>query len=119
MKLLDLKKLKMKRLEKLTQDEDGTLHQADGRTISPERIILKGKIRTLVVANPCLDISNVIDEMTERNSVFVPEGVHAYVASDFSGDTQHLRKSDLEMNKKFYCVFAVQFCYIYQYYSSY
>ena len=45
----------MNRLEKLTQNEDGRLYQADGMVLTPERTIPKGKIRTLVVANPCLD----------------------------------------------------------------
>jgi len=108
----------MNRLEKLTQNEDGRLYQADGMVLTPERTIPKGKIRTLVVANPCLDISNVIDEMTERNSAFVPEGANAYVASDFSGDTQHLRKSDLGKSERLYSVFAVQFYYTSRY-SSY
>jgi len=100
----------MNKLEKLTQDEDGTLHRADGRVLSPEYAIPKGKIRTLVEANPA-DISRVINEMTERKSLFIPEGANAYVSSDFSGDTQHLRKSDLEGHEKFYSVFAVQFYY--------
>ncbi|MBI2672935.1 hypothetical protein HYX19_01625 [Candidatus Woesearchaeota archaeon] len=101
----------MNRLEKLTQDEDGILHRADGRVLSPEYAIPKGKIRPLVIANPCFDISSVINEMTERKSVFIPCGANAYVASDFSGDTQHLRKSDLEGHERFYSVFAVQFYY--------
>ena len=101
----------MNKLEKLTQDEDGMLHRADGRVLSPEYAIPKGKIIPLVVANPCFDISSVIDEMTERKSILIPETANSYVASDFSGDTQHLRKSDLEGHEKFYSVFAIQFYY--------
>ena len=109
----------MNKLEKLTQDESGRLYRANGKVLSPEDAIHKGKIRTLVVANPCLDISNAIDEMTERKSFFIPEGANAYAASDFSGDTQHLRKSDLEGREKFYCVFAVQFYYASEYLDFY
>ena len=94
-------------LEKLTQGEDGAFYQADGRALSPEYVIPKGKIKTLVVENPCIDISSIIDEMAARKSVFVPKGANAYVASDFSGDTQHVRKSGL--HEKGYSVFAVQF----------
>jgi len=101
----------MNKLEKLTQNESGTLHRADGSILSPQYAIHKGKIRPLVVANPCIDISNVIDEMTKEKSVFIPPGANAYVASDFSGDTQHLRKSNLEGDEKFYCVYAIQFYY--------
>ena len=101
----------MDKLEKLTQDETGRLHRADGKLIRLGYAVPIGKIGTIVVANPCLDISNVIDEMAERNSVCVPKGANAYVSSDFSGDTQHLRKSDLEGHEKFYSVYAVQFYY--------
>ncbi len=101
----------MNKLEKLTQNEDGTLHRADGTVLNLEYAIPRGKIRPLVVVNPVVDISSVIDKMTERKSVFIPEGANAYVVSDFSGDTQHLRKSDLEGHEKFYSVFAIQFYY--------
>ncbi len=99
----------MDKLEKLTQDESGKLYHANGAKTIPEFTIPIGKIRTLVLANPCLDVSNEIDKMTERNSFFIPKGANAYVASDFNGDTQHLRESDLEGSKKSYSVFAVQF----------
>ncbi len=102
----------MDKLEKLTQDDSGRLYQDDGIKLCPRYAIPKGKIRTLVVPNPCLDISNVIDEMAERKSVFIPEDANSYAVSDFSGDTQHLRKSDLEGNEKFYSVFAIQFYYV-------
>ena len=102
----------MNRLEKLTQDESGRLHRADGPAIGQGYAIPVGKIGTIIVAIPCLDISLVIDEMTERNSVCIPKGANAYVASDFSGDTQHLRKSDLKGHEKFYSVFAFQFYYV-------
>ena len=101
----------MAKLEKLTQDESGILHRADGRVLHPEYAIPKGKIRTLVIEHPCLDISRVIDEMTERNSVLIPGGSNAYAVSDFSGDTQHERKSDVEGRKKPCSVYAVQFYY--------
>ena len=101
----------MNKLERLAQDEDGILRQANGKVLSPEYAVPKGKIRTLVIANPCLDISKAIDKMTERKSVLIPNGANAYVTSDFSGETQHIRKSDSEKNGKNYSVFAVQFYY--------
>src|SRR3989344_5834114 len=99
----------MNKLERLMQDEDGTLYRDDGDLLSKDDAILVGKITTLVVANPCIDISRMIDEMTERKSVFIPKDANAYVASDFSGDTQHLRK--IGGYEKWYAVFAVQFYY--------
>ena len=101
----------MDKLEKLTQDEFGTLHRSDSRVLRPEYAFLRGKISTLVVANPCFDISSVIDEMATMNSASIPSGANAYVASDFSGDTQHLRKNG-DGHEKLYSVFAVQFYYV-------
>lgn len=89
------------------------LSRADGRRLIPVDMVPVGKICTLVVANPCLDISNEIDKLTEGNSFIIPKGANAYVASDFSGDTQHIRKSDSGGREKLYCVFAVQFYYMY------
>jgi hypothetical protein len=99
----------MATLEKLTQDESGELHRANGETIRAGYVHHVGKIRTLVVANPCLDISTEIDKMIQDYPLSIPRDANAYVVSDFSGDTQHLRKSDLEGDKKFYSVFAIQF----------
>lgn len=104
----------MDKLEKLTQDESGTLHRADGKVIRLGYAVPIGKIGTIVVANPCLDISNVINKMAERNSVCVPKGANAYVASDFSGDTQHLRKDPNDpRHESIYSVYAVQFYSVY------
>ena len=106
----------MEKLERLTQDESGLLHRADGKKLRPEFAYPKGKIKTIVLANPSSDdISSVINEMTERKSAFIPEGANAYVTSDFSGDTQHLRKSDLEGHGKFYSVYAIQFYYAFNF----
>ena len=102
----------MDKLEKLTQEESGVFHRANGDILSPRFTIPVGKIRAIVVANPCLDVSEEINKMTKRKSILIPRLANAYVASDFSGDTQHLRKSDLEGHEKFYCVFAVQFYYV-------
>ena len=99
----------MDKLEKLMQEESGKLHRADGRALSQKYVIPQGKIRTFVVANPCLDVSKFIDKMAEGDSFYIPEGANAYVASDFDGSTQHLRGSTLEGKEKLYCVFAVQF----------
>ena len=100
----------MDKLEKLTQDESGILHRADGRELHPQCAVPKGKITTIVESNPC-DIDGVIAGMAERDSVVIPKGANAYVASDWNPDTQHLRKSNLEGDGKFYSVFAVQFYY--------
>jgi hypothetical protein len=102
----------MNKLEKLTQEESGRLHRADGQEIRMGYALPVGKIRAIVVANPCFDISQVIDKMVERNSACIPKEANAYVASDFSGDTQHLRKSNSGGDEKFYSVFALQFYYV-------
>jgi len=98
----------MKKLEKLTQNKLGQLFLADGREIHDENIFRSGKIKTLVVEHPCLEISNVINEMFNKKSGFIPKEANAYVASDFSAETQHLKE-----NKKFYSVYAIQFYYVY------
>ena len=102
----------MKKLEKLTQNKLGQLFLADGREIHDENIFRSGKIKTLVVEHPCLEISNVINEMFDKKSGFIPKEANAYVASDFSAETQHLKKDNLG-NEKFYSVYAIQFYYVY------
>ena len=97
----------MKKLEKLTQNEFGELFFSDDREISTN-VSKRGKIKTLVVEHPCLEISNVITEMFNKKSNFIPERTNAYITSDFSAETQHLKE-----NKKFYSVYAIQFYYVY------
>src|SRR3990167_5632677 len=92
----------MERLEKLTQDEDGMLYRENGEIVKRSYAMLMGKIRPLVVSHPCMDISKIIDEMAEKDSVSIPKGANAYITSDFSGDTQHLRR--LDGKEKFYFV---------------
>ena len=98
----------MKKLEKLTQNKFGTLSLANGEEIRNEYIFVCDKIKTLVIEHPCLEISNVINEMANRNSLFIPKNANAYITSDFSANTQHLKKDNLG-NEKFYSVFAIQF----------
>ncbi len=99
----------MNKLEKLTQDESGRLHRKNGDILNSKYLSLEGKIKTLVVANPGIDVSNEITKMAEAKSLFIPKGANAYVVSEFNPDTQHLRKSDLEGHEKLYSVFAVHF----------
>jgi hypothetical protein len=98
----------MQKLEKLIQNKEGALFRSDNSRILKDELSLRGKIRSLVIENPCFEISDEIDFMAERGSMFIPEDANAYVASDFSGDTQHLRKSENDV-EKFYSVYAVQF----------
>ena len=99
----------MDKLEKLTQD-GGSLYRANGiSSVHSSGVYLRGKIRTLVVASPCFDISEVIDEMAGRDSLFIPKGANAYVASDFNGGTQHVRQDGSERDTKMYSVYALQF----------
>ena len=91
----------MNKLERLTQDEFG--YRQDGWRVFDGNIRPAGKIITITVPNPCLDISSVIDEFAARDSVLIPKNANAYVASDFNGDTQHLRDG------KPFSVYAIQF----------
>ena len=99
----------MAKLQRLTQDELGRLFRADGSHVFKQDIELVDKIKTLVVQHPCLDISAVIDEMCERNSAFVPRDANSYVASDFNGDTQHVRKNPETNKENVFSVYAIQF----------
>lgn len=103
------------KLEKLTQDESGILQRANGHILKLEDAVPKGKIRTLVVANPLTDISEVIDEMATGKSIFIPQGTNAFVASDFSDDTVHIKKRREGDETHFYpaLVYAVQFYHVY------
>jgi len=101
----------MEKLEKLTRDELGRLYRADGGMIWIGHLTPKGKIKPLVVKNPCLDIADVIDEMARRDALFIPQGANAYLASDFSPDTQHARQ-DPEGKKEMFSVYAIQFYFV-------
>ena len=50
--------------------------------------------------------------MSDKKSNFIPEDANAYVTSDFSPETQHLKKYD-SGKEKFYSVYAIQFYYVY------
>lgn len=102
----------MDKLEKLIQDESGALYRPDGRLIENEDIHPVGKIKTIIEANPCIDVSQIIDKRAEEFPSFVPYNANSYVASDFNPDTQHIRKSNLEGGEKFYSVYAIQFYYV-------
>ncbi|GEM_PF-3482931 len=96
-------KTERRSLERLTQDEDGTIKSQDGEPINTYHSWPVGKLITHVVENPCLDVSQVVDEMIERNSPLVPRDANAYVVSDFNPDTQAIR------NRRTTSVYAVQF----------
>ena len=99
-----------KRLERLTQDESGRLHRPDGRQLNPECALPRGKLRTLVVQNPCIDVSRVIDNMVEEYPSSVPVDANSYLVSDFCGDTQHVRRDgDGNEIEGMFSVYALQF----------
>jgi hypothetical protein len=97
----------MEKLEKLTQYEDGSLRGANGKLVSSDEISRRGKMIALVVVSP-QNIDSEIEKMAQRGSIVIPKDANAYVASDFSGDTQHIRKND-SGQEKMYSVYAVQF----------
>lgn len=99
----------MNTLERLMQDEDGYIERKDGTAVSEMELIRMGQLKTIVVQNPCADIGEVLNKMAERNSSLIPNYANAYVASDFDGDTQHVRRDSETGSKKMYSVYAVQF----------
>jgi len=107
-------KNKMEKLERLVLNDDGELCRSgnfypESKMPIPKDIIaLAGAIKVLPVENPCLDISKIIDEMTERNSAFIPENANSYLASDFNPAAQYI-KEDAAGNKKIYSDYAIQF----------
>jgi len=101
----------MEKLERLIQGRAGRLYQTNGTELHRGRSIPIGKICTLVVQNNT-SISIAIDEMATRDSVLIPVEATAYIASDFSGDTQHVRRSNLKGEEKMYSVYALQFYYV-------
>ena len=105
--------IRMEKLERLIQDESGTLYRSDGTKLHPRQTTPKGKICTLVVQNNT-GISIAVNEMATRDSALIPVGATAYVASDFSVDTQYVRKNYLEgKEKEMICsVYSLQFYYL-------
>nr|MBA4405632.1 hypothetical protein [Nanoarchaeum sp.] len=99
----------MEKLERLIQTESGRLHRWGNKIIAQRNVLLVGKITTLAVPSPCLDISEYMDELAHRDSAFIPTLANAYVASDFSCDTQHIRELKGLGVKKIYSIFAIQF----------
>lgn len=97
----------MEKLEQLFQDEEGRFYHADKRPLWSIPLPV-GKIRTLTLENPS-DVPHSLDGMFKRKSSFIPERANAYVTSEFCGDTQHFRSSNLDVERKFYSVYAVQF----------
>ena len=100
----------MGKLERLTQVECGEFKLPNGHFLSQCQVWHKGEIKTLVVANPCISISQEIDAMAERKSPFIPEGANSYIVSDFNPDTQHLRRNEAGEEKN-YSAYAIQFYY--------
>ena len=98
----------MEKLQRLIQEETGSLCTKDRTQIFGWYEKSLGKIQTLVVQNPCLDINRVINELAEQDSLFIPHGANAYVASDFNGSTNHIREDG-----KQWSVYAIQFYRLY------
>ena len=92
----------MEKLVRLIQEEGCEGVYLDRKT--PQiRALPTGKIRTLVVQNPCLDLDSEVQRRAKENSSFVPSNANCYVISEFNPDTQHLRED------KAYSMYAVQF----------
>lgn len=99
----------MKKLERLTQEEDGEFRIfPNGPLLNQSQVWHIGKIKTYITRE-CLGATLEIERMTPENSDFVPEGANSYVISDFNGMTQHLRPDLHGKGQINYAVYAVQF----------
>lgn len=105
--------IKMNELERLTQTDEGRFYRGNIE-VDRRNVYHVGRITTLTVPSPCLDISEFMRELANRDSAFIPTQATAYVASDFSGDTQHVRESGEGGVKRVYSVYAIQFYYVYE-----
>lgn len=102
----------MEKLEKLFQSEEGHVYHKRNDSINCDTKMFKqGKIKILVVEHPCVEISDLIDSMAEKDSKFIPNYANAYIVSEYSPDTQFLRKSESGA-EKFYSVYAIQFYHV-------
>lgn len=105
----------MERLEKLLQSNRGTIYSQNGDGSTKhyainQQAFPRGRVQTLVVEHPCLDIRGVINEMSDRNSARIPQHANAYVTSEFNGDTQHIRIDENGSGKEtMHSVYAIQF----------
>ncbi len=95
----------MKSLTRLIQDEEGVISYK-GQFIEKYKLKIVGKLTTLLIKNPCLDIQSEIDELTEIDSFLIPKNANSYISSEFNPDTQHTRLSGN------YSVYALQFYYL-------
>lgn len=96
-----------RQLERFTQDEQGNVYRANGTPADSSELILSGRIKTLSVPNPCLDVSKHIDQLAAEGSRIIPPLANAYTVSDFSGETQKVHNiKGAEVN---FSVYAVQF----------
>ena len=96
----------MPTLQKLLQDDEGRLYHAAKTPVREAKVFRIGKLQTIVVKHPCLDINGEIEQLIARESPVIPKHANAYVASEFNSDTQHLR------GEKFHSVYAIQFYYL-------
>ena len=101
----------MEKLKRLKQNEDGTIYSPNGTFIRDSEIRRISKLFTLTTSH--LNIENDLDELAERNSVLIPKSANSYVASEFNGGTQHIRKNDETGEEKMYAVYAIQFYHVF------
>lgn len=97
----------------LTEDEIGDICRK-GKPLSMwEEIQPIGKLSTLVIKNPCLDLSYEVNRLAEQGSPVIPKYANSYVISDFNPATQHIKK-DQNDAESFYSVYAVKFYRVYK-----
>lgn len=91
----------MEKLERLIQDETGFIFGEDKKIILSKFLIPKGKLRTIVIRDVCLDISSFIENMREKKILNLPLYTNSYLASDIN--------EELKKGEEGCLIYAVQF----------
>ena len=100
----------MRRVYRLTVEDDGVLYYPNGVTVNNRHLFRQGKLRTITVQNPIITpgLDSVVNDLAKQEYGKMPyeQQPNAYVATGFNPDTQ------FEKDGKMYSVYALQFYWI-------
>ncbi|MEK6906772.1 MAG: hypothetical protein AABW81_04065 [Nanoarchaeota archaeon] len=91
----------MRKIQKLIQKESGFLCKEDRTLVRNEMRV--GKLVTITLQNPVIDVNYHINELIDRKSVIIPDNANAYSISEFNPSAQFLKDG------KAYSCYALQF----------